>query len=75
MKPRKITVWWNDACSPSKHWIYPDDIDKKPDRIVTRGWLVADTKRAIVVCHSLSRYQYGNPLTIPKSAIRKRRDK
>ena len=72
MKPgKKITVWWTDSCGLGRYWVHPDEIDHRPDRIVTRGFVVKDSKRSMTVASSMSHDQVGGSITIPKFAIRK----
>lgn len=71
---RYVEVMWDDAVSNSQTWAHLDDI-AKPERIITRGWLVVDEPSyvsiASSVCGTDGVYEgvVGNTLTVPRGMI------
>ena len=76
-RDRLLYVEWNDACSHDNSWMRRDTYERtnRCDEIQSVGWLVAENDQAITLCASRSTVnnQLSGDVTIPKSAIRKRR--
>lgn len=70
-------VIWDDAASNSESWVHISDVIA-PEQVVTRGWLVKETEKAVTLAASVSMQQefeetVGNTMTIPKGMIVSRR--
>ncbi len=76
-RDRLLFVEWNDACSCDNRWQHRQRYENtnQPDNCQSVGWLVAENDDAITLCASRSTLndQLSGDITIPKSAIRKRR--
>lgn len=73
----KIELDWVDSCGPpgSDRWLSLDDYHAEPSEIMSRGYLVKETKKYVVVAMSLSNSGHlSGVLTIPKCAITRRVD-
>ncbi len=71
---KRVEVWWTDSAVPvSGGWTRLADYDHTPYVCQTRGYLVKETKTYIVVASSVAGDVLAGLVTIPKSAIRKRR--
>ena len=73
-----IEVVWEDATSNSESWVHINDV-VEPETIITRGWLVKDTAKAITVASSVSMEEefedtVGNTMTVPKGMIVSQRE-
>lgn len=73
---KTITVWWLDSASPGTgSWLTLDNYDVSPTCIVSRGFLIKETKTFVVVASSVSTSgQVLGLITVPKVAITKRKD-
>lgn len=47
-----IEVIWDDAASNINEWVSPADL-AKPERIISRGWLVREDANYVVVAASI----------------------
>ena len=78
--PHPIEVEWVDSTGPagSDRWIFLGDYNIKPSELVTRGFLVKETKTYVVIASSVhtdwARGAVMGVVTIPKVAITKRKD-
>lgn len=66
-------IVWDDATSNSESWVHLNDIDEV-ERVITRGWLVKETDRALTIANSISAQEdkmdtVGNVMTIPRGMI------
>jgi hypothetical protein len=73
-----VEIVWDDAASNSATWIEPSDITG-PKQVITRGWLVKETDKAVSVAGSVANEvieneTVGNTMTIPKGMIVSRRE-
>jgi hypothetical protein len=74
-KPKKATrieVTWLDSCSADgvHYWQPMSDLRTDPLTITTRGFLLKETKKAVVIAASIADGGApGGVLTIPKIAI------
>jgi hypothetical protein len=67
-------VIWEDSAAPCDTWIAEEEL---PDTaiIVTRGWLVKDTKRSLKLAASCAYWEdtgkwiFGEQVTIPRKAL------
>lgn len=68
-----VEAIWDDAASNSETWVSVDDI-QKPERVVTRGWLVKECPTFLSIASSVSATEdyedtVGNTLTIPRGMV------
>ncbi len=73
-----VEVVWEDATSNSESWVHINDI-VAPERVVTRGWLVKETEKAVTLASSVSLEEdfeetVGNTMTVPVGMIVSRRE-
>lgn len=69
-----VEVVWEDSAAPTDTWSHEDDL---PDSaiIISRGWLVKETKRAIKLAASAAfwdetkKWIFGEQVTIPRKAL------
>ena len=65
---------WEDSAAPCDTWIAEEEL---PDTaiIITRGWLVKDTKRSLKLAASCAYWEdtgkwiFGEQVTIPRKAL------
>lgn len=70
---KKVRIDWIDSASP-RGWTHDNEIDVKPLKIRTRGYLIRETKKAVVVACSVDECGTSHaPMTIPKCSITKMR--
>lgn len=72
-----IEVVWDDAASNSETWVLLGEVSE-PEQVLTVGYLVKETERAIVIANSVSNEEVheetvGNTITIPKGFLVSRR--
>lgn len=76
-RDKLLYVEWDDACSHDNRWQHRKTYEatNSPDHVQSVGWLIAEDAKAITLCASRSTVndQLSGDVTIPKSAIRKRR--
>lgn len=73
-----MEVVWDDASSNSESWVDIADV-VEPERVITRGWLVKKTERAITLASSVAleeKYEdsVGNTMTVPLGMIISQRE-
>ena len=75
MKRPRVEIEWEDSSGPATGvWHRLNDYDHSPSRCRTLGYVVKETKRYVVVASSVSDADsLSGLITIPKSAIRKRK--
>ncbi len=76
--PKLVEIEWIDS-STGAGWISTEDINVEPVQCVTVGFIIRETKTAVMVAASLGIWsgvvdQACDPITIPKVAITKRRN-
>jgi hypothetical protein len=67
----EVTVFWEDSKAFGNHWYSPEDIkDFEFETIRTRGFLVEENKRRVVVAQSLGESgDVCNLILIPRRCI------
>lgn len=73
-----VEIVWDDAASNSESWTVIADI-AGPEQVITRGWLVKQTDKAVSVAASVANEDLhdeavGNIMTIPIGMIVSRRE-
>lgn len=74
---RRIEVTWLDSCSPDgvHYWAAAGTLRTEPLVITTRGFLLKETKKAVVIAASVAEGGApGGVLVIPKLSITNRTD-
>ncbi len=69
-KPRFVEVHWQDAISIAT-WVAADNLEKEartPD-IVSRGWLLVENDRQIIIAGTISSSEVGEVIGIPKGML------
>ena len=79
MKHKLVKITWLDSKQPIASWFFTNDSDSAaPAVCVSVGWVVYETKEAVLLCQSLADQgsdaeQANGALTIPKCCIIKKR--
>lgn len=73
-----VEVVWDDAVSNSASWVTTEEI-AGPEQVITRGWLVKETAKAVTLAGSVANEAVdnetvGNTMTIPRGMIVSRRE-
>ncbi len=73
-KFKVVYLEWIDSTSHGNTWTSKKSVEElTPEKIQTIGYLIKETPHHITIVTSLSEYQYGGDICIPKFAITKRK--
>lgn len=68
-----VEVHWEDSGADDETWVAHEDVADNTLYIITRGWLIKETKRSITIAASYYRsdgkWFFGEKLSIPRKAF------
>jgi len=75
VKPYPVLIEWHDAADFGEGWVSLDDVEDDhvaPCDVITVGWLVQKSKRALVLALSISEAMDGRGLfVVPRACVKK----